>query len=233
MQTLATNIEVMNAAPAASDGWFDVVDPTNRAARLKAVYRQLFKENRDLDFFHNSRLDSAYLRGELTTRELVMKLLSSEMYRDYILLVNSNYRFVALCFERVLGRPATEVEVRGWSSLLATEGLDQFARALVDSDEYESAFGEEAVPTRRSQKLSSSHQGLPALPEAASRQRYDGPGRTNPKLSWYGASQSSLPWEGSMPPKLVRQAGTVFAIAGGIEVLRLFLTFVVSALGAG
>ena len=233
MQTLATNLNIVNAAPAESDGWFNSADPTTRADRLKAVYRQLFKENRDLDFFHNFALDSAYLKGNLTTRQLVMSLLSSEMYQDYILSVNSNYHFVALCFERVLGRPATDAEVRGWSSLLATEGLNHFAKQLVDSDEYLAAFGEDDVPTRRSQKLSPSLQGIPALPESASRKRYDGPGRTNPKLLWYGSSQSLLPWEGGQPPKLVRQVATVLAIAGGIEVARLFLTFVTNALGVG
>ena len=233
MQTLATNVNIINVSPAVSNGWLIAAKPENRSESLKAIYRQIFKENRDLDFFHNLALDSAYLKGQLTTRQLVRNLLCSEMFRDYILAVNSNYRFVALCFERVLGRPATDAEVRGWSSLLATEGLHTFATQLVNSDEYTSAFGENLIPTRRSQKLSPSHQGLPALPESASMKRYDGPGRKNPKLSWYGPSQSSLPWEGNLPPKLVRQIGAIFAVAGAIEVARLLLIFVLSALGTG
>ena len=147
MQTLITNGNFINTIPAATDGFFNNLDSTNRADSLKAIYRQLFKENRDLDFFHNSAVDSAYLEGRLTTRQFVVKLLTSEMYQDYILAVNSNYRFVALCFERVLGRPATDAEVRVWSSLLATEGLTSFAKQLVNSDEYSVAFGEHKLPT--------------------------------------------------------------------------------------
>ena len=41
--------------------------------KLKALYTQLFKENRDLFFHHNVSLDSAYLNGESTTREMVAK----------------------------------------------------------------------------------------------------------------------------------------------------------------
>ncbi|NET33150.1 MAG: phycobilisome Linker polypeptide [Cyanothece sp. SIO1E1] len=230
MQTLAIDTSILNTIPAPADGLFNDLDPSNRAASLKAVYRQLFKENRDFDFFHNSVVDSAYLNGRLTTRQLVLKLITSEMYRDYILCVNSNYRFVAICFERVLGRPATDTETRVWSSLLATEGLNGFAEQLVNSDEYSAAFGDHDIPTRRSQKLSSSHQGLPALPESESMKRYDGPGRIN---QFYGGDRSLLGWEGALPPKLVRQAGAVFAVAGTLEVARVLINVVTSALGAG
>lgn len=228
MPTLTTNGNFINKIPAVADGFVDNLVSINRVDSLKAIYRQLFKENRDLDFFHNSAVDSAYLEGRLTTRQFVIKLLTSEMYRDYILAVNSNYRFVALCFERVLGRPATDAEVRVWSSLLATEGLNSFAKQLVNSDEYLAAFGEHKIPTRRSQKLSPSHQGLPALPASESIKRYDGPGRIR---QFYGAR--SPYWEGILPPKPIRQVGAVLAVASAIEVARIFLYIVASALTTG
>ena len=54
---------------------------------LKAVYRQLFKENRDLDFHHDSRLESLFFNGYLTTREMVGELLNSDMFKNYIRLM--------------------------------------------------------------------------------------------------------------------------------------------------
>lgn len=207
------------------------LDLKNRPEILKAVYKQLFKENRDLEFFHNAVLDSSFLEGKLTTRQFVCKLISSEMYRDYILLVNSNYHFVKLCFERVLGRPATNTEIMTWSSLLATQGLESFARALTSSEEYLVVFGDDQVPARRSDQISSSNQGLPALPESQSRKRYDGPGR---EAQLYGGSGGSLyPWEGSMPPKLLRKIGAVLVVAGVIEVTRIVLILIFSALNIG
>ena len=224
MQTIATNV---NTLIVGSDN-DEILDSKNRAECLKAVYTQLFKENRDLDFFHNSATDSAYLKGKLTMRQLVCELLKSEMYRDYILLVNSNYRFVSLCFERVLGRPATDTEVMSWSSFLATAGLASFAEKLTNSDEYMTAFGDNKVPTRRSKKLSTSKQGLPALPESASIKRYDGSGREG---QYYGGTGGSLfPWDGNLPPKPVRQVAAVLTVAGAIEVVRLLITIAGSAL---
>ena len=199
-----------------------------RVNSLQATYTQLFKENRNLSFFRNEALDSAYLDGRLTTRQLVCKLLSSEMYQDYIFAVNSNYRFVELCFERVLGRPASQSETMTWSSFLATQGLGGFAEALTTSEEYNTVFGDDQVPARRSAKLFSSSQGLPALPELASNKRYNGPGREAQKYGYTGGS--TYAWDGSRPPALLRKIGAVLVVAGVIEVTRVVLTIAASAL---
>ena len=153
------------------------------------------------------------------------------MYRDYILGVNSNYHFVSLCFERVLGRPPEESEKYKWSSFLATEGLQAFAESLTGSDEYIRTFGEDEIPTRRSLKLFSSNQNLPALPKEQSIKRYMGEGNINQLApSYFG---STLRWEGRMPPPLVRKVGAVFAVAGAIELARIFVAIALSALGTG
>lgn len=228
MQTLATRGSIIRPALEAHDELFKTSTPQER---LQAVYRQLFKENRDLDFFHTDKIDSAYLNGELTTRELVCALLQSEMYRDYILMVNSNYRFVALTFERVLGRDASGDEQRVWSSLLATEGLGGFAEALTSCDEYIAAYGDDEVPTRRSASLFSSRQCLPALPREASTKRYKGDGSVG--TIGLGPDISTWRWEGSKPPEKLRKAGAVLTVAGVIEVTRVALTLVASALGLG
>ncbi|MDJ1182515.1 phycobilisome rod-core linker polypeptide [Roseofilum casamattae] len=205
----------------------DCLESSERPERLNAVYRQLFKQNRDLDFFHNSQLDSMFLSGNLTARQLVCQLLSSEMYRDYILGVNSNYHFVSLCFERVLGRPPEQSEKYEWSSFLATQGLQAFAEELTGSDEYMAVFGEDEIPTRRSLKLFSSNQNLPALPKEQSIKRY---GMNPYDIAYFG---STLPWEGRMPPRLVRKIGAVFAVAGALEIARIFVEIALSALGTG
>lgn len=195
----------------------------NRDIALKGVYRQLFKENRDLDFFHNSALDSAYLDGQLTTREFVCKLLSSQMYTDYLLAVNSNYRFVQLCFERVLGRTATQDETYKWSSLIASQGITAFAKKLTSCDEYIMAFGDNNVPFRRSQAISSSNQGLPALPKELSFKRYQGEGLIN-QFSGY-SPYIPRPW--------MLKAGAVITVASAIEIVRILLTVAAEALGTG
>ena len=194
----------------------------NNPDKLKALYTQLFKENRDLDFHHNSSLDSSYLNGELTTQEMVSELLCSDMYVNFILATNSNFRFVALCCERVLGRKASQEECMKWSSLLATDGLRAFATALTESEEYVNAFGKHGVPGLRSMNLFSSNQNLPALPKELSIKRYTGDGN---EAQYFGGSGGSiLPWEGKLPPVLARKVGAVLIVAGVLEVTRILLT---------
>ncbi len=184
----------------------------DRILNLKVLYRQLFKENRDLSFHHDSRLESSYLNGDLTTRELVGKLLNSDMFVNYIFVTNSNFRFVELCFERVLGRKATQSEIYKWSSLLTSKGLPAFTEQLINGEEYSTAFGDNLVPFRRSRQISSSNQGIPALPKELSSKRYLGDGL------FFG-----------LPPAWVQKFGAVVTVAGIIEVTRILLTLAWSA----
>ncbi len=219
MQTLANTTQLTNGTPMHHQ------DSDNQKVILQGVYRQLFKENRNLVFFRDSRLDSQYLNGNLTVRDLVREFICSDMYTNYILAMNSNYRFVQLCFERVLGREATQAETYSWSSLLASEGLRSFAEKLTDSDEYDAAFGDYTVPYRRSLNLSPSDQGLPALPKDLSVKRYYGEGLHNQEFP-------GLPF-GGLPPIWLQKAGAVLIIAGCIELARIFLTIAWGALTSG
>ncbi|MDJ0511631.1 MAG: phycobilisome rod-core linker polypeptide [Crocosphaera sp.] len=204
------------------------IDPSTS---LNAIYRQLFKENRSLDFFYNLSLNSRFLNGELNTRQFVCELLCSEMYQDYILATNSNYHFVTLCFERVLGRPPEQQEKFQWSSFLATQGLRAFAENLTSTEEYLKEFGEDLIPTRRSLKLFSSDQNLPALPKEQSIKRYQGEGNINQfGPNYYG---SVLRWQGTMPPTLVRKAGAVLTVAGAIEITRIIIIIALAAFRTG
>ncbi|MEO0432327.1 MAG: phycobilisome rod-core linker polypeptide [Cyanobacteria bacterium J06656_5] len=237
MQTLANNNQVI---PVSSNGGLRLENgdasgiktfsTMDKADCLQAVYRRLFKDNRNIDFHHNESLDSSYLNGEITTQELVRELLCSDMFVNYILSTNSNYRFVQLCFERVLGRPAIQAEVFKWSSLLASEGIRSFAEKLTGSEEYVAAFGPYQVPIRRSLKLSPSDQDLPALPKELSIKRYQGEGNET-QFNYIGAANPL--WEGNMPPALIRKIGAVIAVAGVIEVTRIVLTVALGAITAG
>ena len=227
MKTIVNNAQLMDAMIGPNSGSTELGE-TDRQETLKAIYTQLFKENRDLDFFHNSTIDSKYLSGETTVRETVEALLSSEMYRDYILMVNSNYHFVTICFERVLGRSPLQSEIFKWSSLLASSSLENFAASLTSSTEYMEAFGEDEVPCLRSGTLFTSNQNTPALPMTQSLKRYTGPGNDT---QWDGCRINT--WGSNEPPKIVRKAGAVFAVAGTIEMVRIAATIVLAAFSTG
>lgn len=221
MQTLVNN-NIINVPPTTSEAYR--LDSSDRALSLKAAYRQIFKDNRDFEAFHMPTVDSAYLNGEITTRELVGKMLCSDMYVNYILSTNSNYRFVELCCERVLGRVATQAETFQWSSLIASEGLEAFADAITSSDEYSSAFGDDIVPHRRSESMSPSDQGRPALPKELSAKRYQGEGLVN--------QFTPVPYFVDRTPEWAKKAGAVITVAGAIELTRIVITIALSAFGS-
>ena len=86
------------------------------------------------------------------------------------------------------------------------------------------------MPGRRSIKLSSSDQDLPALPKELSIKRYQGEGNEN-QFNYVGAANPL--WEGNMPPAIIRKIGAVLTVAGVIEVTRVLLTVALGAVTAG
>ncbi|MEM9485909.1 MAG: phycobilisome rod-core linker polypeptide [Cyanobacteria bacterium P01_F01_bin.116] len=237
MQTLAIDNQFI---PTAQNGYYSLENVESGQAKalsvmdkrdcLQATYRAIFKDNRNIDFHHNEALDSAYLNNEITTQDLVRELICSDMFVNFILATNSNYRFVQLCFERVLGRPAIQAEVFKWSSLLASEGVVSFAEKLTSSDEYMAAFGFHQVPHRRSIMLFSSDQNMPALPKELSIKRYQGEGNVN---QFRFAGSINPLWQGDMPPVIIRRIGAVFTIIGAVEVSRVVLTVAIEVFTKG
>jgi phycobilisome rod-core linker protein len=60
---------------------------------------------------------------------------------------NSNYRFVEMCVQRILGRDVySEREKIAWSIVVANKGPQGFIDELVNSDEYLDKFGYDTIP---------------------------------------------------------------------------------------
>ena len=219
----------LNARPCkAVDGSHD--DRNSRAIALKAAYTQLLKENRDTASNHLPQVDSAFLNAQISTRELVRDLISGGLYRDWIFTNNSPYRFVELCFERVLGRPASRQESMRWASKLSVEGLNAFAEALTSTDEYLKAFGKDRVPARRCDGIPSSSMGLASLSFKTFMVRYPqvngGLGMAGGGRGFAGSRQptSAPAYSGSMPPALATRVWYGLAIIGGFELGRVVLS---------
>ena len=74
----------------------------------------------------------------------------SDSFRRLVYETNSNYRFVELCIQRVLGRQVyNEREKLAWSIVLATKGLKGFVDQLLNTQEYLDNFGDEIIPYQR------------------------------------------------------------------------------------
>lgn len=155
---------------------------TNRV--INAIYCQV------MDVFsgqvppeiRRSDLESKVRNGEISVREFVKALASSEIYCKRFYTPYPNTKVIEFLFRHLLGRaPATQAEIRQYNKLLADKGLRAAVEAMVDSPEYARFFGEDVVPYNR----------FPALPAG----NYLGSVKAASDLvkqSWSDLSPSSL-----------------------------------------
>ncbi|MBI1242090.1 MAG: photosystem I reaction center subunit X [Nostoc sp. RI_552] len=100
--------------------------------------------------YRRSNLDSKLRNGEISVREFVRELASSEIYRKRFYTPYPNTKVIEFLFRHLLGRaPATQGEIRQYNKLLADSGLRAAVEAIVDSQEYGRFFGEDVVPYQR------------------------------------------------------------------------------------
>ena len=128
----------------------DAIDYSDLSDLIWASYRQVFSEHVILKSSRQSNLESQLKNRAITVRDFIRGLAKSETYRRLVVETNSNYRVVELTLKRLLGRASYgKDEEIAWSIKIATLGWDQFVDALIDSDEYEQAFGDNTVPYQR------------------------------------------------------------------------------------
>nr|YP_010728671.1 phycobilisome core-membrane linker protein [Phymatolithon calcareum]WEA76752.1 phycobilisome core-membrane linker protein [Phymatolithon calcareum] len=119
---------------------------------LRAAYRQVFE--RDISPFSLTSefvsLDKVFLSGEITVRQLIEKLGSSNLYCKEFYQPYPNTKVIELGTKHFLGRaPNNQEEIRFYNQILASQGLQPFITLLVNSKEYISVFGDFTVPYRR------------------------------------------------------------------------------------
>lgn len=127
-------------------------------ALIDAAYRQLFFHAFKAD--REPFLESQLRNGQITVRDFVRGLVLSDTFKRSFYDLNSNYRFVEQCVQRVLGRDVySEQEKIAWSIVVATKGIEGFVDQLLESDEYLEAFGYSTVPFQRRRSLPGRAQG--------------------------------------------------------------------------
>jgi len=126
------------------------IDQTDITNLIWAAYRQVFSEHVILQSSRQSNLESQLKNRAINVRDFVRGLAKSETFRSLVIEKNSNYRLVDIALKRFLGRsPYNTEETIAWSIKIATLGWDGFVDALIDSEEYAIAFGDNTVPYQR------------------------------------------------------------------------------------
>jgi len=160
---------------------------------IEAAYRQIFFYAFAAD--RETALESQLRNGQITVRDFIRGLLLSDTFKRSFYNLNSNYRFVEQCVQRVLGRdPYNEREKIAWSIVVATKGINGFVDDLLNSDEYLENFGYNTVPYQRRRVLPSRTEG--ERPFNIKSPRYDAYYRAKlgfPQIIWQTTVRSYRP----------------------------------------
>ena len=120
---------------------------------ILAVYRQVLGNAYVMESERLTVPESQFKRGELSVREFVRAVAKSELYQSRFFTSCARYRAIELNFRHLLGRPPLDLEeMRMHSTILDTQGFEAEIDAYLDSDEYQSTFGENFVPYIRGYK---------------------------------------------------------------------------------
>lgn len=120
---------------------------------IQAVYRQVLGNAYVMESERLTVPESKFKRRELSVREFVRTVAKSELYRSRFFTSCARYRAIELNFRHLLGRPPLDLEeMRLHSTILDTQGFEAEIDWYLDSDEYQSTFGENIVPYIRGYK---------------------------------------------------------------------------------
>ncbi len=120
-------------------------------AVIRAVYKQVLGNPHVMESERLTSAESQLADGSLSVREFVRAVGKSDFYRNRYFQKCAPYRFTELNFMHFLGRPPeSQTEVSAHIVRCVAEGYDAEIDSYVDSDEYQSAFGENTVPYNRS-----------------------------------------------------------------------------------
>ena len=121
-------------------------------ALIRAAYRQVMGNPHLMESERVLTSESKFIEGYLSTREFIRAIACSPEYRRRFFESNAPYRFVELNFKHLLGRaPNSQAEVSEHIRRLAVDGYEAEVSSYVDSTEYQTFFGEDAVPFPRIQ----------------------------------------------------------------------------------
>jgi phycoerythrin-associated linker protein len=124
---------------------------------IRAVYRQILGNAYVMESERATVPESQFKRGELSVREFVRAVAKSSLYSSRFFDTCPRYRFIELNFKHLLGRtPDGLEEMRVHSTILDTKGFEAEIDSYLDSDEYQTAFGENIVPYHRGYKTEAS-----------------------------------------------------------------------------
>lgn len=117
---------------------------------IRAVYRQIFGNDYIMKSERLTSLESLLCNGSISVKDFVRGVAKSELYKSKFLYGNFQTRVIELNIKHLLGRaPYDESEVIYHLDLYQNKGFNADIDSYIDSDEYETNFGNDIVPYYR------------------------------------------------------------------------------------
>jgi phycoerythrin-associated linker protein len=137
------------ASPAIFDMWStDSLEETQTI--IRAVYKQVLGNPHVMESERLLAAESQLCDRAIPVRDFVRAVAKSDFYRTRYFESCAPYRFVELNFKHLLGRaPQDQREISEHIVRCVAEGYEAEIDSYIDSDEYQSAFGENIVPYSR------------------------------------------------------------------------------------
>ncbi len=118
---------------------------------INALYKNIFGNLSLMESERPIAIERKLRNGDITVKEFTRKICKSEIYRNYYFDNISQYKSIKLRYKHILGRPIkSQLEVRQSSIIINEQGFEDHIDFLIDSEEYNKAFGEDIVPFVRS-----------------------------------------------------------------------------------
>lgn len=138
-----------NELPGASNGTSIKFGESSTQALLQAAYRQVF--GRALYAGQGDSVAEIKLEnGDITVREFIKRLAKSETFRKMYWTPFYVCKAIEYIHRRLLGRPTYgRQEMNKYFDICAKQGFYALIDALINSQEYTEAFGEDTVPYER------------------------------------------------------------------------------------
>ena len=119
-------------------------------AIIRAVYKQVLGNPHVMESERLTTAESQLKDGSMSVREFVRAVAKSDFYKARYFEPCGPYRSTELNFHHILGSaPASQAEASEHICRVAEEGYDADIDSYVDSEDYQSAFGENVVPFAR------------------------------------------------------------------------------------
>jgi phycocyanin-associated rod linker protein len=187
--------------------------PEDAQVLIRAAYRQVLGNEHLMACERLVSAESLLVRGDITVRDFIRAIASSELYRQKFFYSNFHVRFIELNYKHLLGRaPYEQSEISYHLDLFLSKGYDAEISSYLDSNEYQNNFGDNTVPYHLD--FQTDRPGQRTIGFSRLLQLYRGYANSDraqnqkqPRLTWEVARNLATPIAGASPSALKGSLG--------------------------